>query len=68
MFIARDLFKMTATALFANDPLHERTWRIDMVALVERNTEAFAGSINQGKRILVVFDEGSLSLIYLGGY
>jgi hypothetical protein len=25
MFIARDLFKMTATALFANDPLHERT-------------------------------------------
>jgi hypothetical protein len=59
MFIARDLFKMTATALFANDPLHERTWRIDMVPWSERNTEAFAGLHNQGKRILVIFDEGS---------
>ena len=59
LFIARDLFKMTATALFANDPLHERTWRIDMVPWSERNTEAFAGLHNQGKRILVIFDEGS---------
>jgi hypothetical protein len=59
MFIGRDLFKMTATALFANDPLHEREWRIDMVPWSERNTEAFAGLHNQGKRILVVFDEGS---------
>jgi len=59
MFIARELFAMTATALFAKDPLHERTWRIDMVPWSERNTEAFAGLHNQGKRILVVFDEGS---------
>lgn len=59
MFIAREYFKMTATALFANDPLHERTWRIDMVPWSERNTEAFAGLHNQGKRILVIFDEGS---------
>jgi len=59
LFIARHLFKMTATALFAADPLHERTWRIDMVPWSERNTEAFAGLHNQGKRILVIFDEGS---------
>jgi hypothetical protein len=59
LFIARDLFQMTATALFARDPLHERTWRIDMVPWSERNTEAFAGLHNQGKRILIVFDEGS---------
>jgi hypothetical protein len=59
LFIAREYFKMTATALFANDPLHERTWRIDMVPWSERNTEAFAGLHNQGKRILVIFDEGS---------
>lgn len=59
MFIARDYFKMTATAIFANDPLHERTWRIDMVPWSERNTEAFAGLHNQGKRILLVFDEAS---------
>lgn len=59
MFIAREFFTMTATALFARDPLHERTWRIDMVPWSERNTEAFAGLHNHGKRILVIFDEGS---------
>lgn len=59
LFIAKDLFKMTATALFANDPDHEKEWRIDMVPWSERNTEAFAGLHNQGKRILVVFDEAS---------
>lgn len=59
LFIGRELFKMTATAIFANDPLHDRTWRIDMVPWSERNTEAFAGLHNQGKRILLVFDEAS---------
>lgn len=59
LFIARDYFKMTATALFSADPAHERTWRIDMVPWSERNTEAFAGLHNQGKRILVIFDEAS---------
>lgn len=57
--IARSLFKLTATALFSADPEHEKTWRIDMVPWSERNTEAFAGLHNQGKRILVVFDEAS---------
>lgn len=59
MFIGRDLFQMTATALFSVDPEHSRTWRIDLVPWSERNTEAFAGLHNQGKRILVVFDEAS---------
>lgn len=58
-FIAKDLFKMTATALFSADPARERTWRIDMVPWSERNTEAFAGLHNRGKRILVVMDEAS---------
>lgn len=57
--ICRDMFKMTATAMFSNDPEHERTWRIDMVPWSERNTEAFAGLHNQAKRILLVFDEAS---------
>lgn len=59
LFIGKELFKLTATALFSVDPAHEKTWRIDMVPWSERNTEAFAGLHNQGKRILVVFDEGS---------
>jgi hypothetical protein len=59
LFIARELFEMAATALYSKDPLHERTWRIDMVPWSERNTEAFAGLHNSNKRILIVFDEAS---------
>lgn len=58
-FLARELFQLTATALFSRDPARERTWRIDMVPWSERNTEAFAGLHNQGKRILLVMDEAS---------
>lgn len=57
--INRHWFEFTATALFSRDPEHARTWRMDMVAWSERNTEAFAGLHNQGKRILLVFDESS---------
>lgn len=59
MFIGKDMFKFTATCLFSVEEAHERTWRIDMVPWSERNTEAFAGLHNQGRRILVVFDEAS---------
>jgi hypothetical protein len=55
--LTKDSFKLTATAYF--HPEHERTWRVDMVPWSERNTEAFAGLHNQGRRILVVFDEAS---------
>jgi hypothetical protein len=59
LFIGRELFTYTATALFSSQPGHEKTWRMDMVAWSERNTEAFAGLHNKGKRILIVFDEAS---------
>lgn len=59
MCITRHMFKMTATAMFSTDPEHERTWRMDMVPWSERNTEAFAGLHNQGKRIILIFDEAS---------
>lgn len=52
-------FTLTATALFSKDPKHEKEWRIDQVAWSEKNTEAFAGLHNQGKRILLIFDEAS---------
>ena len=52
-------FELTATALFARDPQHQKTWRIDMVPWSEKNTEAFAGLHNQGRRVLLVFDEAS---------
>lgn len=57
--IVRHWFKLTATALFSVDPDHEKTWRIDQVPWSAHNTEAFAGLHNQGKRILIIFDEAS---------
>jgi hypothetical protein len=58
-FFARDHFSLTATALFSRDPSRERTWRIDMIPWSEKNPEAFAGLHNQGKRLLLIFDEAS---------
>lgn len=58
-FIAKEHFSLTATAIFSTDPAHERTWRIDMVPWSERNTEAFAGLHNKGRRIVLIFDEAS---------
>lgn len=57
MSLTKDVFRLTATAYF--HPEYERTWRLDMVPWSERNTEAFAGLHNQGKRIILIFDEAS---------
>ena len=59
LFICRHWFKMTATAIFSAQPGRDRTWRIDMVPWSENNTEAFAGLHNQGKRVVLLFDEAS---------
>lgn len=58
-FIAKDLFICTATSIFSAEKSHEKTWRIDAIPWSETNPEAFAGLHNQGKRILLVFDEAS---------
>lgn len=59
LFIAREHFTLTATALLSRDPSRERTWRIDQVPWSEKNTEAFAGMHNKGKRVLLIMDEAS---------
>ena len=59
LVLTKELFTCAATAIYSTDPAHERTWRIDMVPWSLNNTEAFAGLHNQGKRILVIFDEAS---------
>ena len=59
MFIGNESFVLTATALMSKDPTRERTWRIDQVTWSDKNTEAFAGLHNKGKRILLVMDEAS---------
>lgn len=50
---------LTATALISNMPGHDLTWRTDAVTWSKTNTEAFAGLHNEGKRILLIFDEAS---------
>ncbi len=56
---AGPLFELTVTAVSSTDPLHRKTWRVDQVNWSERNTEAFAGLHNKGRRILLLYDEAS---------
>ena len=59
LFIGREHFQLTATALLSRDPSRERTWRIDQVPWSEKNVEGFQGLHNKGRRLIVVYDEGS---------
>jgi hypothetical protein len=59
LFAFKDCLKLTATSIFSAQEGHERTWRIDCIPWSKDNPEAFAGLHNQGKRILVLFDEAS---------
>jgi len=57
--INKHWFDVTATAIISKQKGHEKTWRIDAVAWSENNTEAFAGLHNEGKRVIILFDEAS---------
>lgn len=59
LFIAKEFFRMEATALYSADPTRKMTWRLDCIPWSEDNPEAFAGLHNFGKRIIVIYDEGS---------
>lgn len=59
LFRYKHWFELTATALFSSVEGHDKIWRIDMVPWSERNTEAFAGLHNAGRRVLLIFDEAS---------
>lgn len=59
MSITRDWWKPTKTGIFSTIKGHDEIWRADAVTWSEHNTEAFAGLHNKGKRIVVIFDEGS---------
>jgi hypothetical protein len=58
-WFASSMFRLELSAIFSRMPKHELTWRVDQIAWSEKNTEAFAGLHNKGKRILLVFDEAS---------
>lgn len=58
--IFRDWFEVAAESIFSTQEGHKYTWRIDAIPWNENNTDAFQGLHNQGKRILVLFDEASV--------
>lgn len=55
----REMFRLEATSFFSTQKGHERNWRIDAIPWSERNTEAFAGLHNAGKRTILMMDEAS---------
>lgn len=52
-------FDVQAMSIKARDPLHGDSWRQDFIPWSEHNTEAFAGLHNEGRIILLLFDEAS---------
>lgn len=50
---------INATSIRVKDPLHQAMWRTDFITWSLQKTEAFAGMHNQGKRIVIIFDEAS---------
>jgi hypothetical protein len=59
LFLGKDLFTFTATSIFSSQKNHDKTWRIDAIPWSESNYEAFAGMHNQGRRLILIFDEAS---------
>lgn len=52
-------FKSTATTIVSSFDGHEDSWRADAYPWSIQNTEAFQGLHNQGRRIIIVYDEAS---------
>ncbi len=50
---------INATSIRVKDPSHQSMWRTDFITWSIQKTEAFAGLHNQGKRIVIIFDEAS---------
>jgi hypothetical protein len=52
-------WEVKATSITSRQPNHEREWRTDFIPWSKENMEAFSGLHNQGKRLIVIFDEAS---------
>lgn len=50
---------INATSIRVKDPGHQAQWRADFITWSVQKTEGFAGLHNQGKRIVIIFDEAS---------
>ncbi len=59
MSITGHWFDVQTMSIKSRDPTRADSWRQDFIPWSEHNTEAFAGLHNEGKIILVLFDEAS---------
>lgn len=59
MSITSHWFDVQATSIKSRDRTRSDSWRQDFIPWSENNTEAFAGLHNEGKIIIVEFDEAS---------
>ena len=57
--ITASWFDVQATSIKSTSPNHVDSWRMDFVPWSQNNTEAFAGLHNQGRIIVLLFDEAS---------
>lgn len=57
--INKKWFNVTATSIYSIDSEREKSWRCDAIPWTKERSEAFAGLHNEGKRIIVIMDEGS---------
>lgn len=57
--VTKGWFKPNATSLISTMDARDKSWRADLVTWSDNNTEAFAGLHNQGRRIILIFDEAS---------
>lgn len=59
MALTAEMSKPNATSIVSTARGHEKNWRADLVTWSATNTEAFAGLHNQGRIIVVIYDEAS---------
>ena len=52
-----DWWSVPAMSMYEKD--HEKSWRADAIPWSVNNTEGFAGLHNEGKRIILIYDEAS---------
>ena len=57
--INKHWFLVEGQSITIRNKEHRRLWRTDRITWSEKNPEAFAGLHNQGKRIVIIFDEAS---------
>lgn len=57
--INKHWWDINAESIKVKDPAHAALWRTDFITWNAKASEPFAGLHNQGKRIIIIFDEAS---------